>query len=84
MSSESVSQILESEVSKEVTEITDATTIEPIVLSYYATKLSNALEKCPLSLLVLCEALYENGFQRGFDSSVHSDTAFIEVTTRHL
>ncbi|CAO3703122.1 unnamed protein product [Rhizopus stolonifer] len=84
-SSESALQILKSEISaEEFNGITTVTEIEPIVLSDYATELSNALEECPRSLSVLRETLYANGFKKGFDSIVHSNTAFIEVTTRHL
>lgn len=85
LSSESALRILQSEISEdEFNNITNATHIEPIVLSDYATELSNALQHCPLSPSVLRDTLYSNGFKKGFDSVVHSDAAFIEVATRHL
>ncbi|RCH83415.1 hypothetical protein CU098_006074 [Rhizopus stolonifer] len=85
LSSESALRILQSEISEdEFNNITNATHIEPIVLSDYATELSNALQHCPLSPSVLRDTLYSNGFKKGFDSVVHSDAAFIEVATRHF
>lgn len=85
LSSKSALRILQSEISEnEFNNVTNATHIEPIVLSDYATELSSALLQCPLSLSVLRDTLYTNGFKRGFDSVVHSDAAFIEVATRHL
>ncbi|KAI8880091.1 hypothetical protein K501DRAFT_255655 [Backusella circina FSU 941] len=85
LSSESALCILKSEIPEdEFNDITNATHIEPIVLSDYATELSSALQQCPLSLSVLRDTLYTNGFKRGFDSVVHSDAAFIEVATRHF
>jgi hypothetical protein len=78
-------QILKSEISvEEFDRIAVATNIEPIILSEYAMQLVNALESSSLSLPLLREALYANGFKRGFDFILHFDAAFIEVTTRHL
>lgn len=78
-------EILKSEISAEkFDQITAATNIEPIVLSDYAMQLLDALESCPLSLSLLQEALYTNGFKRDFDFILHFDAAFIEATTRYL
>ncbi|KAL4211731.1 hypothetical protein AB4K20DRAFT_1968189 [Rhizopus microsporus] len=85
LSSKSALRILQSEISEnEFNNVTNATHIEPIVLSDYATELSNALQHCPLSLSALRDTLYTKGFKRGFDSVIHSDAAFIEVATRHF
>ncbi|CEJ03364.1 hypothetical protein RMCBS344292_17350 [Rhizopus microsporus] len=47
-------------------------------------QLLDALESCPLSLSLLQEALYTNGFKRDFDFILHFDAAFIEATTRYF
>ncbi|CAO3633513.1 unnamed protein product [Mucor fragilis] len=85
LSSETALQVLQSEISEnEYRDITSATEINPINLSAYATQLSNALLECPLSLPILRQTLYDNGFRREFDPVMHPDAAFIEVTTRHF
>ncbi|KAG2218029.1 hypothetical protein INT45_014305 [Circinella minor] len=85
LSSKSTSRILQFGISEdEFNNITNATHIEPTVLSDYAIELSNALQHSPLSLSVLRNTLYEYGFKKEFDSVVHSVASFIEVVTCHL
>lgn len=85
LSSPTAVEILKCEIlPEEFDQITAVSNIEPIILSDYAEQLSKALENCPLSLFLLREALYENGFKKGFDSIVHFDASFVEVTIRYL
>lgn len=60
LSSESALRFLQSEISEdEFNNIANATHIELIALSDYATVMSNTLQHCPLSLSVLREKLVE-------------------------
>ncbi|KAI7908276.1 uncharacterized protein BX663DRAFT_547883 [Cokeromyces recurvatus] len=85
LSSPIAMEILKSEIpAKKFNRITAATNIESITLSNYATHMLNALKSSSLSPSLLREALYTNGFKRGFNFILHFDVSFIEVTTRYF
>ncbi|GAA5807060.1 hypothetical protein MFLAVUS_000410 [Mucor flavus] len=78
-------EILKPEISaEEFDRITDATNIEPIVLTDHAAALINALQSSTLFSSLIRESLCTNGFKRDFDFILHSDASFVEVTTRYF
>jgi hypothetical protein len=58
--------------------------MDPVTMSAYASELSNALDKAPLSTRELRKALYRVGFREDFDLVAHNDANFMKITTLYL
>ncbi|KAG0172700.1 hypothetical protein DFQ28_009557 [Apophysomyces sp. BC1034] len=64
--------------------IIEAANMDPVPMSAYASELSNALNKAPLSTRALRETLYDVGYRKDFDLVAHDDANFMEITIRYL
>ncbi|KAG1131000.1 hypothetical protein G6F37_013479 [Rhizopus arrhizus] len=64
--------------------IIEAANMDPVPMSAYASELSNALDKAPLSTRALRETLYDVGYRKDFDLVAHDDANFMEITIRYL
>ncbi|KAG1315797.1 hypothetical protein G6F64_000369 [Rhizopus arrhizus] len=60
--------------------IIEAANMDPVPMFVYASELSNALDKAPLSTCVLRETLYDVGYRKDFDLVAHDDAHFMEIT----
>ena len=58
--------------------------MDPVPMFVYASELSNALDKAPLSTCVLRETLYDVGYRKDFDLVAHDDAHFMKITIRYL
>ncbi|CEP10658.1 hypothetical protein [Parasitella parasitica] len=64
--------------------IIEAANMDPVPTSAYASELSNALDKAPLSTRALRETLYDVGYRKDFDLVAHDDANFMEITIRYF
>jgi hypothetical protein len=64
--------------------IIEAANMDPVPMSAYASELSNALDKAPLSTRALCETLYDVEYRKDFDLVAHDDAHFMEITIQYL
>lgn len=85
LSSTAAKDILRSDIGNNLYNlIIEETNLESVTLSTYATELSNALNEASLSLQILRQALYSNGFRSDFNLIAQHDAGFIEATNRYL
>ncbi|GAA5813705.1 hypothetical protein MFLAVUS_007192 [Mucor flavus] len=63
---------------------TEAANMDPAPMSAYASELSNALDKAPLSTRALHETLYDVGYRKDFDLVAHDDANFMEIAIRKI
>lgn len=61
----------------------EAANMDPVPMSTYASELSNALDKAPLSTRKLRETLDDVRYRKDFDLVAHNDANFIEITIRY-
>ncbi|OAD71133.1 hypothetical protein PHYBLDRAFT_170521 [Phycomyces blakesleeanus NRRL 1555(-)] len=64
--------------------IIDAANMDPVPMSAYASDISNALHKAPLSAFALRETLYDAGYSKVFVPVAYYDANFMEITIRYL
>ncbi|KAG1095076.1 hypothetical protein G6F42_018621 [Rhizopus arrhizus] len=62
----------------------EAANMDPVPMSAYASELSNALDKAPLSTRTLGETLYDVGYRKDFDLVTHDDANFMEIMIWYL
>ncbi|KAL0078396.1 hypothetical protein J3Q64DRAFT_1839712 [Phycomyces blakesleeanus] len=58
--------------------------MDPVPMSAYASDISNALHKAPLSAFALRETLYDAGYSKVFVPVAYYDANFMEITIRYL
>lgn len=58
--------------------------MDPVLMSPYASGLSNAFDKAPLSTRALHETLYDVVYHKDFDLVAQDDADFMEITIRYL
>ncbi|KAL0087095.1 hypothetical protein F4703DRAFT_1942247 [Phycomyces blakesleeanus] len=58
--------------------------MDPVPMSAYASDISNALHKAPLSAFALRETLYDAGYSKDFVPVAYYDANFMEITIRYL
>ncbi|RCH94808.1 hypothetical protein CU097_007912 [Rhizopus azygosporus] len=64
--------------------IIEASHMDPVLMSPYASGLSNAFDKAPLSTRALHETLYDVVYHKDFDLVAQDDADFMEITIRYL
>ncbi|ORE16028.1 hypothetical protein BCV71DRAFT_272711 [Rhizopus microsporus] len=62
--------------------IIEASHMDPVLMSPYASGLSNAFDKAPLSTRALHETLYDVVYHKDFDLVAQDDADFMEITIR--
>ncbi|KAG1289377.1 hypothetical protein G6F65_000201 [Rhizopus arrhizus] len=85
LSSTTALDILKSEIPiDQFNAIIEAANMDPVPMFVYASELSNALDKAPLSTCVLRETLYDVGYRKDFDLVAHDDAHFMKITIRYF